>query len=252
MFVMEIIMESTFTYLTGHFLTDIVVQAYGNHFTCPITKLTENLNILELFHGKTKAFKDIPLMLVSQFLDFFLGRQRKHLTLLVVTSGDTGSAAIESVRGCRWIDIIVLFPKGYCNSIQERQMTTVQDDNVHVFAVEGTTDDVDVPMKACLVDSEFAAKYKLGSVNSINVVRLISQVVFYFYAYFKVCEEIGESVKFVVPTGAMSNVTGINNSHVHLYGRSYVSRVVCWFSPLLRGVFSGFYGFSSLRKNQHF
>lgn len=184
-------------------------MAYGKDFTCPVTKLSESLNILELFHGKTKAFKDIPLMLVSQFLEFFLARQNKHLTLLVGTSGDTGSAAIESVRRCEQIDIIVLFPKGYCNRVQELQMTTVCDDNVYVFSVEGTSDDLDVPVKACLVDAEFASKHNVGSVNSLNIGRLLSQVVFYFYAYFKVCRKLGETVQFVVPTGAMGNVSGI-------------------------------------------
>ncbi|XP_031552589.1 threonine synthase-like 2 [Actinia tenebrosa] len=146
-------------------------------------------------------------MLVSQFLEFFLRRQKKNLTLLVGTSGDTGSAAIESVRGCEQIDIIVLFPKGYCNRVQELQMTTVCDDNVYVFSVEGTLDDLDVPIKACLVDEKFASKHNLGSVNSINIGRLISQVVYYFYAYFKVCRKLGETVQFVIPTGAMGNVS---------------------------------------------
>ncbi|KAK3707096.1 hypothetical protein QZH41_014687 [Actinostola sp. cb2023] len=188
-------------------LRDIVSKAYGSQFVCPIPQLTDNLYILELFHGKTKAFKDIPLALVSQFLDFFLERQNKHVTLLVVTSGDTGSAAIESVRRSKYIDIVVLFPNGYCNKVQELQMTTVQDDNVHVFAVEGTSDNADVPMKACLVDKEFVDEYNLGSINSMNIGRIVSQIIYYFYAYFQVCQKVGEPVKIVVPTGGMGNIT---------------------------------------------
>lgn len=187
-----------------------MVKAYGSDFKCPVSNFPGSLHILELFHGKTKAFKDIALALTAQFLDFFLAKERKHITLLVATSGDTGSAAIESVRKSKNIDIIVLFPKGYCTKVQELQMTTVLDNNVHVICVEGSSDDADIPMKACLVDKDFAGKYNLGSVNSINVSRILAQVVYYFYAYFKVCKEIGETVKIVVPTGGMGNVTGRN------------------------------------------
>ena len=90
-------------------------------------------------------------------------------------------------------------------------MTTVQDDNVHVFSAEGTCDDLDVPMKVCLLDSELVAKYNVGSVNSINIARFISQVVFFFYSYLRVCKRIGDPVKIVVPTAGMGNVTGNNH-----------------------------------------
>ncbi|XP_001629599.2 threonine synthase-like 2 [Nematostella vectensis] len=195
-----------------HDLKEIISKAYceskfPNKNICNLTRLDNNLHILELFHGKTKAFKDNALVLVAAFLDFFLGRKKRHTTILVGTSGDTGSAAIESIRGLALIDIVVLFPKGYCNTIQELQMTTVIEDNVHVFECEGSSDDLDIPVKKCLTDEGLVTKYNLGSINSINIGRLLAQIVFYFYAYFKVCKEVGSIVKFVVPTGAMGNIT---------------------------------------------
>lgn len=197
------------------------MKAYGEDFICPVKHITDNLHIFELFHGKTKAFKDIPLTLVAQFLEFFLEKQRKHITLLVGTSGDTGSAAIESVRKSKHIDIIVLFPQGCCTRVQELQMTTVLDKGVHVYSVEGSSDDLDVPVKACSVDKEFVDKYNIGSVNSINIGRILAQIVYYFYAYFKACKKAGETVKIVVPTGAMGNITG-----KHLLSQSQYSLIL--------------------------
>ena len=124
------------------------------------------------------------------------------------TSGDTGSAAIESVRRSEWIDIIVLFPKGRANQIQELQMTTVTDSNVHVFSTEGTSDDLDKPIKNCFSDLEYAEPNNLSSINSINWCRIMAQLVHIFYAYFQVCEEVGDTVKFIIPTGALGHCTG--------------------------------------------
>jgi len=189
-------------------LTGMIVKAYGKDFMCPVKQLTENLHVLEMFHGKTKAFKDISLTLLAQFLEFFLDKQNKHSTILVGTSGDTGSAAIESVRNLKHIDIIVLFPKGYCSKVQELQMTTVLDKNVHVYCVEGSSDDLDVPLKQCTLNKEFVDRYNIGSMNSINIGRILAQIVYYFYVYLKCCKKVGEKVKIVVPTGAMGNITG--------------------------------------------
>lgn len=165
--------------------------------------------LLELFHGKTWAFKDLPLATVGQFLQYFLSKRKENLTLLVGTSGDTGSAAIESVRNMQNIDIIVMLPKGMCTKIQERQMTTAQENNVHTFIVEGTSDDTDVVTKKCLTDKDYAKQHSLGSISSINWARIMGQIVHFFYGYLQVCGNIGQTIQFVVPTGGMGHVTGV-------------------------------------------
>ena len=192
------------------FILDLLDRAYSGFGHTEVTPLAKvgDIHVLELFHGKTFAFKDIALAAVGQFLDYFLSKKCKHTVILVGTSGDTGSAAIESVRDSEWADIIVLFPKGYCNQIQEFQMTTVHSDNVHVFAVHGSSDDLDVPIRNCFTDKDYVQKYNLCSINSINWVRILAQITHFFYAYFRVCQEVGETVRFFVPTGAMGHVTG--------------------------------------------
>lgn len=188
-------------------LNDIVIKAFDNFGHKDIACLTavSNFNILELFHGKTLAFKDYALATVGMFIDHFLNKRKENTIILVGTSGDTGSAAIESVRRSQWVDIIVLFPKGRCNVVQERQMTTVRDQNVHVVRTEGTSDDLDVPIKNCFSDHVYAESNHLCSINSINWARIMAQIVHFFYAYFQTCEEIGETVTFVIPTGALGH-----------------------------------------------
>ncbi|CAH3176253.1 unnamed protein product [Porites evermanni] len=190
-------------------LNDLINKAFsefGHRDLLSIAKVN-NFHVLELFHGKTLAFKDYALVSVGMFMDFFLKKKKKNTIVLVGTSGDTGSAAIESVRRSEWIDIIVLFPKGRANQMQELQMTTVTDSNVHVFSTEGTSDDLDKPIKNCFSDHEYAETNHLSSINSINWCRIMAQLVHIFYAYFQVCQEVGDTVKFIIPTGALGHCT---------------------------------------------
>ncbi|ELU10365.1 hypothetical protein CAPTEDRAFT_214525, partial [Capitella teleta] len=117
-------------------LNELIDRAFSS-FTHPdvavLNPLKDGLNILELFHGTTLAFKDLALSCIGQFLEHFLSKRKKHMTIVVGTSGDTGSAAIEAVKGLKWVDLIVLLPRGRCERIQELQMTTVIADNIHVF-----------------------------------------------------------------------------------------------------------------------
>ncbi|XP_043918044.1 threonine synthase-like 2 isoform X2 [Protopterus annectens] len=159
----------------------------------------------------TYAFKDLALSCVGQFLQYFLNKRNKHVTVLVGTAGDTGSAAIESVRGLKWIDIIVMLPKGRCTRIQELQMTTVIEDNVTVFSVDGTSDEIDGIIRKLFADTAFAKKHNLMSLNSINWCRIMVQIAHFFYAYF-VCatsklEDSLAVVEVVVPTGGAGNIT---------------------------------------------
>jgi len=190
-------------------LSDLIDKAFTEFEHKDIVSLTKvcNFHILELFHGRTMAFKDYALASVGAFMDYFLNKRKKNKVVLVATSGDTGSAAIESVRRSEWIDVIVLFPKGRCNQIQELQMTTILDENVHVVRGDGTSDDLDVPIKGCFTDRVYAETNNLCSINSINWSRIMAQLVHFFYAYFRVCKEVRETVKFVIPTGALGHCT---------------------------------------------
>ena len=186
-------------------LLDAAFSKFSQSEVAPIVSLKSGLNIMELFHGKTWSFKDLALSCIGQFLQYFLSQDNKHVTILVGTTGDTGSAAIEAVRGLSSVDMVVMYPDGRVSQVQEKQMTSVLDENVHVFNVQGTGDDIDVFMKPCFLDTEFANKHNLCSINSINWARIMIQTVHYFYAYLSLCnEECTDEVEVIIPTG---NVT---------------------------------------------
>ncbi|KAL7579891.1 hypothetical protein ACA910_004898 [Epithemia clementina (nom. ined.)] len=174
------------------------VVAVGGHY------------ILELFHGPTFAFKDVALQMLGNFFEYFLetGSNEGRLAVLGATSGDTGSAAIAGLRGKKGVDCIILFPNGRVSAIQERQMTTVPDENIHCVAVEGTFDDCQDLVKASFNTSEFRDKVKLGAVNSINWCRVLAQTTYYFWSYFRVTDKSPDvkQVNFSVPTGNFGDV----------------------------------------------
>ncbi|KAF6321835.1 threonine synthase like 2 [Rhinolophus ferrumequinum] len=178
-----------------------------------LSRLRNGLNVLELWHGVTYAFKDLSLCCTAQFLQYFLEKREKHVTVVVGTSGDTGSAAIESVQGAKNVDIIVLLPKGHCTKIQELQMTTVLKDNVHVFGVEGNSDELDEPIKAVFTDVAFVKKHNLMSLNSVNWSRVLIQMAHHFFAYFRCVPSLDmhplPAVEVVVPTGAAGNLAAL-------------------------------------------
>ena len=188
-------------------------DAFGSNSVLQLQPLTDGdeedeLHVVELWHGPTLAFKDLGMAILGRVLSHLLRRRGRRLTLLVGTSGDTGSSAIEAVRGLPNLSIFVLYPlQGYASitPVQERQMTAIAEieANVHVYGVEGSSDDLDVPMEACFADKQFKARHSLGSVNSVNVVRLIVQTVHYFYAYLRAAPP-GDTaaVEFAVPCGA--------------------------------------------------
>ncbi|XP_027547099.1 threonine synthase-like 2 isoform X2 [Neopelma chrysocephalum] len=149
--------------------------------------------------------------LVKELCSLFIPADLVPRNTLSGTSGDTGSSAIESVRGQKNMDIFVLLPKGLCTQIQELQMTTVIEDNVHVFAAHGNSDEIDEPIKELFADDNFARKYNLMSLNSINWSRIMVQIAHYFYAYFQCAPSLDTTplpvVEIVVPTGGGGNIT---------------------------------------------
>ncbi|MEC9286285.1 MAG: threonine synthase [Pseudomonadota bacterium] len=176
-------------------------ETFASEDTIPLVQVN-GLNVLELFHGPTLAFKDVALQVLGGLFEHIWGGQSASLNILGATSGDTGSAAIASVRGRPNIDIFVLFPDGRTSLMQELQMTTVLDDNVHCLGIEGTFDDCQGLMKNIFSDLAFKEEYRLGAVNSVNWARVVTQVVYYIYAALR----FNEPVSFSVPTGNFGNV----------------------------------------------
>jgi threonine synthase len=180
--------------------------AFTHPEVTPLVVLGE-LRILELFHGPTAAFKDVALQFLGNLFELLLERSGGRLNILGATSGDTGSAAIYGVRGQERIDIFILHPQGRVSPIQERQMTTVLDANVHNIAITGTFDDGQRIVKELFNDLPFKQEYSLGAVNSINWARILAQVVYYFYAWGRVSGgDAAHKVTFSVPTGNFGDI----------------------------------------------
>ena len=190
-------------------LTDLVERSYSTFDHSEVTPVVEagGRRILELFHGPTAAFKDVALQFLGNLFELLLERSGGHLNILGATSGDTGSAAIYGVRGQERIDIFILHPYKRVSPIQERQMTTVLDANVHNIAIQGTFDDGQRIVKQLFNDLTFKSEYSLGAVNSINWARILAQVVYYFYAWGKVTGgDVDQAVSFSVPTGNFGDI----------------------------------------------
>jgi threonine synthase len=170
--------------------------------TAPLVQIDDHRWVLELFHGPTLAFKDIALQLVGRLFDHVLAERGERITIVGATSGDTGSAAIDGVRHCENVDIVILYPRGRTSDVQRRQMTTVDAPNVHTVAIDGTFDDCQDLVKAMFADSFLRSELRLSAVNSINWARVMAQVVYYVTA----SRALQGPVSFSVPTGNFGNV----------------------------------------------
>ena len=178
---------------------------FDNREITPVVR--ENwIYILELFHGPTLAFKDVALQFLGNLFEYLLEERGERMNIVGATSGDTGSAAIYGVRGKEKINIFILHPHLRTSPVQALQMTTVLDANVHNIAVKGTFDDCQNIVKALFNDLSFKEQYALGAVNSINWARVLAQVVYYFYAWFRVTEAGGADLVFSVPTGNFGDI----------------------------------------------
>ena len=167
----------------------------------------DDLHILELFHGPTLAFKDIALQFLGNLFEYLLDQNDGFLNIIGATSGDTGSAAIHGVKGRERIRIFILHPHQRISEVQERQMTTVEDENVYNIAVKGTFDDAQAIVKAIFGNKEFKDTYKLGAINSINWARILAQVVYYVQSYLHVAvHEKINAIAFSVPTGNFGDI----------------------------------------------
>ena len=166
-----------------------------------------DLHILELFHGPTLAFKDIALQFLGNLFAYLLEKNDSVLNILGATSGDTGSAAIYGVRGKERINIFILHPHRRISPVQEKQMTTVLDENVFNIAIRGSFDDGQAIVKSIFGDVEFKNQYHLGAINSINWARILAQVVYYVWSYLHVSRHESQlTVDFSVPTGNFGDI----------------------------------------------
>lgn len=172
---------------------------------------------LELYHGKTAAFKDMALSILPYLLTTATKKEKedKKICILTATSGDTGKAALEGFADVPGTEIIVFFPNQGVSQVQEQQMITQEGENTHVFAINGNFDDAQTGVKRIFNDDAFAENLagsgcKLSSANSINVGRLVPQVAYYVYSYIKLVEQgvikNGEKMNIVVPTGNFGNI----------------------------------------------
>ncbi|MGD9639057.1 MAG: threonine synthase [Alphaproteobacteria bacterium] len=181
------------------------VSSFNHKAVTPLIQIGDNDWIMELYHGKTLAFKDHALQLLGQLFDIILEDKKDRVTIVGATSGDTGSAAIEACKNCKNVDIFILHPKGRVSDVQRRQMTTVDSANVFNIAIEGDFDDCQNLVKALFGDEAFRRKLKLSAINSINWARIMAQIVYYFRAG----TALGAPDKkpyFVVPTGNFGNI----------------------------------------------
>ena len=163
-----------------------------------------DINVLELFHGPTLAFKDIAMQLLGNFYEHYLNKNSKSINVIVATSGDTGAAAIDAIKGKKNMNIYVLHPHNKVSIVQRKLMSTVKDENVHNIAIEGNFDDCQNLVKSMFSDKEFSQSINMSGVNSINWARIITQTVYYFYTYFLLKEE--GIINFSVPTGNFGDV----------------------------------------------
>lgn len=188
-------------------LIDDSYAAFRSPEVAPLRKIRDNLHILELFHGPTFAFKDVALQFLGNLYAYVSQRQNKIINILGATSGDTGAAAIEGVRGKEGIRICILHPHEKVSKVQELQMTTVDNENVLNLSVKGNFDDCQRIIKELFADLEFKSRYHLRAINSINFVRILAQTVYYFYAYFRIIRQNpAAKVSFSVPTGNFGNI----------------------------------------------
>lgn len=197
-----------------------VDHAYDQKFEDPkIAPLVDaaGVSFLELYHGKTAAFKDMALSILPYLLTESVKKEKedKKIVILTATSGDTGKAALEGFAGVKDTDIIVFYPNKGVSEVQERQMTTQEGDNTHVFAIQGNFDNAQTAVKAIFKDVTVNEKldqmgYRFSSANSINIGRLVPQVAYYVYAYVQLLEQNkikpGEKMNVVVPTGNFGNI----------------------------------------------
>lgn len=174
-------------------------------FEAPLIHLHDHQYILELFHGPSLAFKDFGARFMAQLMSYFLKEEKKQLTILVATSGDTGGAVAAGFYHTPGIEVIILYPSGKVSNLQEKQLTTLGE-NITALEIDGNFDDCQAIVKQAFLDQDLNKKYNLSSANSINIARLIPQSFYYFEAY-KQLKNHSLPTVFCIPSGNFGNLT---------------------------------------------
>ena len=201
----EIINQFSSDFITKDELSSLIDKSYSTFREKEVVKISNigSLKLLELFHGPTLAFKDIAMQFIGNLYEHYLSKNSEKINIVVATSGDTGAAAIDAIKGKNNLNIFVLHPNNRISPIQRKLMTTVEDKNVFNIAIEGNFDDCQNIVKSMFSDLNFSKSINMSGVNSINWARIIAQSVYYFYSYFKLNKE---TVSFSVPTGNFGDV----------------------------------------------
>ena len=201
----EIINQFSSDFITKDELSSLIDKSYSTFREKEVVKISNigSLKLLELFHGPTLAFKDIAMQFIGNLYEHYLSKNSEKINIVVATSGDTGAAAIDAIKGKNNLNIFVLHPNNRISPIQRKLMTTVEDKNVFNIAIEGNFDDCQNIVKSMFSDLDFSKSINMSGVNSINWARIIAQSVYYFYSYFKLNKE---TVSFSVPTGNFGDV----------------------------------------------
>ena len=202
----EIIYPFIGDFMSKDELISLISKSYSNFRSKDVVKISElgNLKVLELFHGPTLAFKDIAMQLIGNFYQYHLERDQKKINIIVATSGDTGAAAIDALKGKDNLNVFVLHPNNRISPVQRKLMTIHEESNVFNIAIEGNFDDCQNLVKEMFNDEKFSKTINMSGVNSINWARIIAQAVYYFYAYFKVGNN--QFLSFSVPTGNFGDI----------------------------------------------
>ena len=201
----EIIFNFCSSSLEKNKLKNLIKKSYKNFSSEEVIELKKfkDLNLIELYHGPTLAFKDIAMQVLGNMYDEFNKSSNNKVNIIVATSGDTGSAAIAALNDKKNINVFVLHPHNKISNIQRKIMTTIGSNNVYNIAIKGTFDDCQKLVKEMFSENSFREKINMSGVNSINWARIICQIVYYFYSYFKFQNK---KVCFAVPTGNFGDV----------------------------------------------
>lgn len=174
------------------------------NFPIPLVKVNDRISSLELFHGPTLAFKDIGARFMSRCLGYFVKDDKRKVTVLVATSGDTGGAVANGFYDVEGVEVVILYPSGKVSPVQEKQLTTLGK-NIHALEVKGTFDDCQAMVKQAFTDHDLNSKLFLTSANSINVARWLPQQFYYFFAYKQWADKEQPPV-ISVPSGNFGNI----------------------------------------------
>ena len=202
----EIIHPFLGSFITKESLKSLINKSYSTFREKEVVKLRKvgDLEILELFHGPTLAFKDVAMQFIGNLYEYYLEKNNSEINIVVATSGDTGAAAIDAIKNKKNLNIFVLHPNNKISSVQRQIMTTGQAKNVFNIAIEGNFDDCQNIVKSMFADLQFSKSINMSGVNSINWARIIAQAVYYFYSYFKI--NSSDKISFSVPTGNFGDV----------------------------------------------